>query len=175
MCKIELGRLPHNYVSQLSKGQELRQRTELPDTRPPSRQASGLTVQPPRPPTPEEGEIIDTPPPQQVIHHTAGLVGDGDVRSRTVIKTQPISSDSKSGRTMLSNVGDACGANIRGSAPKRKRNPSCGDLSNLSAVCSVDVKEKSSSERAERKKRKREHANKDGLTSRSSSSQVSSY
>lgn len=169
MCKIDLNKLPHNCVSQLSRGQELRQRTELPDTRPSSRQASNLTTQP-RPPTPEEGEIVDTSPSQQVVHHTDGLLGDADVRTRTVITTELMSSDSKSGGAMLGGAGGASGASIGGNALKRKHSPSCGSMASLSTVC-LDTKAKSSSER-DRKRRKREHPEKDGLPSRSSSSQV---
>ncbi|XP_014487530.1 PREDICTED: AF4/FMR2 family member 4-like isoform X2 [Dinoponera quadriceps] len=178
ICKIDLNKLPHNCVSQLSRGQELRQRTELPDTRPSSRQASNLAAQA-RPPTPEEGEIVDASPSQQVIHHTDGLLGDGDVRTRTVITAELMSSDSKSGGSAMlggaagggAAVGGsgASGASIGGNALKRKHSPSCGSMASLSTVC-LDAKAKGSVER-DRKRRKREHPEKDGLPSRSSSSQ----
>lgn len=176
VCKIDLARIS-SQILQLSRGQELRQRTELPDTRPSSRQrpSSSLAIsQPPRPSTPEEGEIIDTPPPQQQvvsdrarIHRSDGLLGEGDGRnSRCVIKGQPISSDSKSG-TILGGAGSASGTGALGSAPKRKRNPSCSSVSSLSPVqCSVDAKAKSSSEHKDRsRKRQRRHVTNDGLMS----------
>lgn len=167
MCKIDLNKLPNSYVSQLSKGQELRQRTELSDTRPSSRQASSLTAQAPRPSTPEEGEIVDTPPPQQVSHHT-----DGDVRNRTVIKNDAISSDSKNGGAVIGGAGAANSASVGGSGHKRKRSPNGNSISNLSAVNSVDAKTKTSSERSDRKKRKREHVEKESPVSKASSNQV---
>nr|XP_012217983.1 PREDICTED: AF4/FMR2 family member 4 isoform X2 [Linepithema humile] len=182
MCKIDLSRISAHTL-QLCRGQEFRQRTELPDTRPSSRQrpsSSLATSQPPRPSTPEEGEIIDTPPPQQVasdrarIHRADGLLGDGDSArsSRSVIKAQ---SDSKSGSAILGNGGASGtgGAVGGGSAPKRKRNPSCSSVSSLSPVqCSVDAKAKSSSEHKERsRKKQRAHAASDGMTSRPLSSQ----
>jgi len=173
MCKIDLSRIS-SQILQLSRGQELRQRTELPDTRPSSRQrpSSSLAIsQPPRPSTPEEGEIIDTPPPQQQIvldrtriHRSDGLLGESDGRiSRSVIKGQPISTDSKSGNTILGG-GSASSAGALGGVPKRKRNPSCSSVSSLSPVqCSVDAKIKSTSEHKDRsRKRQRRH---DGLMS----------
>ncbi|XP_018397864.1 PREDICTED: AF4/FMR2 family member 4 isoform X2 [Cyphomyrmex costatus] len=176
MCKIEVSRISSQIFSNLSRGQELRQRTELPDTRPSSRQrpSSSLAIlQPPRSITPEEGEIIDTPPPQQQvvsdrarIHRSDGLLSESDGKiSRSVIKA-PISSDSKSGGTVLGGAGSANSAGTLGSAPKRKRNPSCSSVSSLSPVqCSVDAKTKSTSEHKDRsRKRQRRHAN-DGLMS----------
>ncbi|KAK0167508.1 hypothetical protein PV327_004898 [Microctonus hyperodae] len=59
ICRIELGKIQD--IPQLSRGQELRQRTELPDTRPASRQ-SATKIKVERPSTPEDGEIIDQPP-----------------------------------------------------------------------------------------------------------------
>lgn len=181
MCRIDLSRLPH--ISQLSRGQELRQRTELPDTRPSSRQASSLAAQPPRPLTPEEGEIVDTPPPQQLatdtrIHGDAMLV-DGDLKNRAVIKGEPIS-DTKNncGIGLGAGVvgggasGGGSGASGAGSAPKRKRNQSCSSVSSVSAVCSAETKTKGSGEHKERKKRKRKHEDVEAVTSRPSSSQV---
>ncbi|KAL0111583.1 hypothetical protein PUN28_013046 [Cardiocondyla obscurior] len=177
LCKIDLSRISPQTL-QLSRGQELRQRTELPNTRPSSRQrpsSSLATSQPPRPSTPEEGEIIETPPPQQQIvsdrariHRSDGLLGDGDGRSsRSVIKGQPISSDSKSSSTILGGAGSASGAGSLGSVPKRKRNPSCSSVSSLSPVpCSLDAKSKSTSEHKDRsRKRQRRHATNDGLMS----------
>ncbi|XP_011630139.1 AF4/FMR2 family member 4 isoform X2 [Pogonomyrmex barbatus] len=182
LCKIDLGRIS-SQILQLSRGQELRQRTELPDTRPSSRQrpsSSLATSQPARLSTPEEGEIVDTPPSQQIVSDRArihprgsdGLLGDGDVgrSSRSVIKGQPISSDSKSGGTALGGAGSASGTGAigSGSAPKRKRNPSCSSVSSLSPVqCSVDAKTKSSSEHKDRSQRKRQrrHGANDGLMS----------
>ncbi|XP_011068797.1 PREDICTED: serine/arginine repetitive matrix protein 1-like [Acromyrmex echinatior] len=158
MCKIDLSRISLQIFSNLSRGQELRQRTELPDTRPSSRQrpsSSLATLQPPRSSTPEEGEIIDTPPPQQQvvsdrtrIHRSDGLLGESDGKiSRSVIKAQPISSDSKSGGTVLGGAGSANSVGTLGSAPKRKRNPSCSSVSSLSPIqCSVDAKTKNISE-----------------------------
>ncbi|KAG5319880.1 AFF4 protein, partial [Acromyrmex heyeri] len=175
MCKIDLSRISLQIFSNLSRGQELRQRTELPDTRPSSRQrpsSSLATLQPPRSSTPEEGEIIDTPPPQQQvvsdrarIHRSDGLLGESDGKiSRSVIKAQPISSDSKSGGTVLGGAGSANSVGTLGSAPKRKRNPSCSSVSSLSPVqCSIDAKTKNISEHKDRK-RQRRHAN-DGLMS----------
>ncbi|XP_012138398.1 AF4/FMR2 family member lilliputian isoform X2 [Megachile rotundata] len=181
-CKIELSRLPH--LSQLSRGQELRQRTELPDTRPSSRQASALTAQSARPSTPEEGEIIDTPPPQQLptdprIHGDALLV-DGELKNRAVIKGEPIP-DSKSncGIGLGAGIvgggasGSGSGASGAGSAPKRKRNPSCSSVSSFSTVCSIETKGKGSGEHKERKRRKRKHADIEAVASRSSSNQQS--
>lgn len=177
MCKIDLSRLPH--ISQLSRGQEFRERTELPDTRPSSKQPSAMAAQPPRPPTPEEGEIVDTPPPQQLpsearIH--GDMIADGDHKNRAVIKGEPIS-DSKSGIGGVA-VGagasaSGSGASGAGSAPRRKRNPSCSSVSSLSTVCSVESKAKVSAEHKEKKKRKRKHADIEAVASRPSSSQVS--
>ncbi|XP_036147484.1 AF4/FMR2 family member lilli isoform X2 [Monomorium pharaonis] len=186
MCKIDLSRIS-SQILQLMRGQELRQRTELPDTRPSSRQrpsSSLATSQPPRPSTPEEGEIIDTPPPQQQImsdrgsriHRSDGLLGEGDGRSsRSVIKSQPIS-DSKSSGTILGGAGSANGAAALGGVPKRKRNPSCSSISSLSPVqCLVDAKTKSSSEHKERnRKRQRRHGN-DGLMSSQSDIQPTNH
>ncbi|KAG6803374.1 AF4/FMR2 family member 4 isoform X7 [Apis mellifera caucasica] len=177
-CRIELSKLQH--VSQLSRGQELRQRTELPNTRPSSRQASTLVHQPPRPPTPEEGEIVDTPPPQQDprIHGDALLV-DGDVKNRAVIKGEPIS-DTKgncgiglAAGVVGAGASGASGASSTGNAPKRKRNPSCSSVSSLSTVCSIDTKTKGSGEHKDRKKKKRKHGDVESVTvsSRPSSSQ----
>ncbi|XP_011879984.1 PREDICTED: AF4/FMR2 family member 4 isoform X2 [Vollenhovia emeryi] len=176
VCKIDLARIS-SQILQLSRGQELRQRTELPDTRPSSRQrpsSSLATLQPPRPSTPEEGEIIDMPPSQQQvvsdrtrIHRSDRLLGEGDGRSsRSVIKGQPIS-DSKSGGTILGGAGSASVTGALVNAPKRKRNPSCSSVSSLSPVqCSVDAKTKSSSEHKDRsRKRQRRHAANDGLLS----------
>ncbi|XP_043253602.1 AF4/FMR2 family member lilli isoform X2 [Colletes gigas] len=176
-CRIDLSRLPH--ISQLSRGQELRQRTELPDTRPSSRQASALAAQAPRPPTPEEGEIVDTPPPQQLTtdtrsHHGDGLLGDGDHKNRAVIKGEPIldSKNSCGGVVGGGASGGGSGASGTGSAPKRKRNPSCSSVSSLSIVCSVESKGKGTGEHKEKKKRKRKHADVEAVLSRPSSSQV---
>jgi len=175
LCKVDLSKLPH--MSQLSRGQELRQRTELPDTRPSSKQrpSSRLAVQAPRPPTPEEGEIIDTPPSQQVASdqlkiHRDGLLAGGHTNrsSRSVMKTESIASDSKSSSSMLSDSGT-----IR-RAPKRKRNASGSSVSSLSPVqCLVDAKAKSSSDHKDKNnKRQRRHATNDDPSSRSMSSQV---
>ncbi|XP_011345805.1 AF4/FMR2 family member 4 isoform X3 [Ooceraea biroi] len=176
LCKVDLSKLPH--ISQLSRGQELRQRTELPDTRPSSRQrpSSRLAAQPPRPPTPEEGEIVDTPPSQQVSSdhlriHRDGLLTASDAgrSSRSVVKTESIASDSKSGAVL----GGASGAGAigRGSGSKRKRNPSGSSISSMSPVqCSVDAKTKSSSDHKDRK-RQRRHATNDDPSSRTVSSQ----
>ncbi|XP_018367072.1 PREDICTED: AF4/FMR2 family member 4 isoform X2 [Trachymyrmex cornetzi] len=187
MCKIDLSRISSQIFSNLSRGQELRQRTELPDTRPSSRQrpsSSLATLQPPRSSTPEEGEIIDTPPPQQQIvsdrariHRSDGLLSENDGKiSRSVIKAQPISSDSKSGGTVLGGAGSANSAGTLGSAPKRKRNPSCSSVSSLSPVqCSVDAKTKNTSEHKDRsRKRQRRHAN-DGLMSSQSDIQPTNH
>lgn len=176
VCKVDLNRLS-SQILLLARGQELRRRTELPDTRPSSRQrpSSSLAIsQPPRPPTPEEGEIVDTPPPQQIpsdrarIHRTdIGLLGNnGDRNSRSVIKAQ-----SKNGGSMLESgtggVNSGAGAIGGGNAPKRKRNPSCSSVSSLSPVqCSLDAKTKSSSEHKDRsRKRQRRHGANDGLMS----------
>lgn len=179
LCKVDLGKLPH--ISQLSRGQELRQRTELPDTRPSARQrpSSRLAAQPPRPPTPEEGEIIDTPPAQQSVPsdhlriHRDGALATGDAgrSSRSAMKTEPIASDSKSG-AMLGGASGTGALGGRASVPKRKRNPSGSSVSSLSPVqCSVDAKVKSSSDHKDRK-RQRRHAASDDPSSRSVSSQV---
>ncbi|XP_072756554.1 uncharacterized protein Lilli isoform X2 [Anoplolepis gracilipes] len=189
MCKIDLNRISSQLLL-LVRGQELRRRTELPDTRPSSRQrpSSSLAIsQPPRPPTPEEGEIVDTPPPQQVpsdrarIHRTdIGLLGNnGDRNSRSVLKTPSMSSSSpKNGASMLE--GGTGGANSDtggGSAPKRKRNPSCCSVSSLSPVrCSLDAKTKSLSEHKDRnRKRQRRHATNDGLMSSQSDIQPTNH
>ncbi|XP_029674647.1 AF4/FMR2 family member 4 isoform X1 [Formica exsecta] len=191
MCKIDLNRISSQLLL-LARGQELRRRTELPDTRPSSRQrpSSSLAIlQPPRPPTPEEGEIVDTPPPQQVpsdrarIHRTdIGLLGNNsDRNSHSVIKAQSMSSGPKNGGSMLE--GDAGGASSGagaiggGSAPKRKRNPSCSSVSSLSPVqCSLHAKTKSSSEHKDRnRKRQRRHATDDGLMSSQSDIQPTNH
>lgn len=194
MCRLDLNRLPH--LSQLSRGQELRQRTELPDTRPSSRQASNLHVQVPRPPTPEEGEIIDTSPVQQRssdgrIHGDGSGTGhliDGDTKNRSIhVKNEALSSDSKNcvglgsgpGSALHSaasgigggSAGAAPGSASAGNAPKRKRNPSCSSVSSLSTVCSADLKSKGCAEHKEKKKRKRKHAQSEMTASRPSSSQ----
>lgn len=179
MCKVDLNRIS-SQILLLARGQELRRRTELPDTRPSSRQrpSSSLAIsQPPRPPTPEEGEIVDAPPPQQIpsdrarIHRTdIGLLGNNVDRNllRSVIKAQ---SGLKNGGPLLeSGTGGAnSGASAigGGNAPKRKRNPSCSSVSSLSPVqCSLDAKTKSSSEHKDRsRKRQRRHATNDGLSS----------
>ncbi|XP_076676576.1 AF4/FMR2 family member lilliputian isoform X3 [Andrena cerasifolii] len=187
-CRIDLNRLPH-IAQQLSRGQEVRQRTELPDTRPSSRQSSSLAAQAPRPPTPEEGEIVDTPPPQQLPSetrvHGEGLLVDGDHKNRAVIKGEPIS-DSKNSCAGTGLSGGAVGgggasgggsggsgASGAGSAPKRKRNPSCSSVSSLSTVCSVESKAKGPGEHKEKKKRKRKHTDAESVASRPSSSQQS--
>ena len=177
-CRIDLNKLPH--ISQLSRGQELRQRTELPNTRPSSRQTS--SHQPPRPPTPEEGEIVDTPPPQQLASdariHGDGLLVDGDLKNRAVIKGELIS-DTKNncgighgaGIVGAGASGGSSGANATGSAPKRKRNPSCSSVSSLSTVCSLESK--SNAEHKDSKKRKVNDIDADAIASGPSSSQVS--
>ncbi|XP_015432516.1 PREDICTED: AF4/FMR2 family member 4 isoform X2 [Dufourea novaeangliae] len=175
-CRIDLSRISH--ISQLSRGQEFRERTELPDTRPSTKQAASLAAQPPRPPTPEEGEIVDTPPPQQLSTDTrihGDVIVDGDHKNRAVIKCEPIS-DSKSGILGVVGAGASAsgsGASGAGSAPKRKRNPSCSSVSSLSTVCATESKAKGSSEHKEKKKKKRKHADVEALVSRPSSSQQS--
>ncbi|XP_050581990.1 AF4/FMR2 family member lilli isoform X6 [Bombus affinis] len=179
LCRIDLSKLPH--VSQLSRGQELRQRTELPDTRPSSRQASTLTLQPPRAPTPEEGEIVDTPPPQQLASdtriHGDSLLVDGDLKNRAVIKGELIS-DTKSncgiglGAGVVCAGASGCGSGA-GSLSKRKRSPSCSSVSSFGTVCSTETKTKESGEHKERKKRKRKHSDAGAVTPRPSSSQQS--
>ncbi|XP_053973818.1 AF4/FMR2 family member lilli isoform X1 [Hylaeus volcanicus] len=177
LCRIDLNKLPH--ISQLSRGQELRQRTELPDTRPSSRQATALPAQPPRPSTPEEGEIVDTPPPQQLPletrSHGDALLGDGDHKNRAVIKGEPISDSKNSCAGIVGGgaSGGGNGANGAVSAPKRKRNPSCSSVSSLSTVCSVEAKAKGPGEHKEKKKRKRKHVDVEAVLSRPSSSQQS--
>ncbi|XP_033334216.2 AF4/FMR2 family member lilliputian isoform X2 [Megalopta genalis] len=173
-CRIDLSRLPH--ISQLSRGQEFRERTELPDTRPSSKQAVTLTAQPPRPPTPEEGEIVDTPPPPQQlppdtrIH--ADVIVENDHKNRAVIKGEPIS-DSKTGISGVVGASgasaSASGASGAGSAPKRKRNPSDSSVTNLSTLCSLETKAKGSAEHKEKKKRKRKHADVEVVATRPSS------
>ncbi|XP_020294530.1 serine/arginine repetitive matrix protein 2 isoform X2 [Pseudomyrmex gracilis] len=163
MCKIELSRISPQIL-QLCRGQELRQRTELSDTRPSSRQRSSSSLaisQPPRSSTPEEGEIIDTPPPQQIatsdrtrIHRADGLLDDRN--SRSVIKAQSIPSDSKSSG-IIGNAGSTSNTGIN--APKRKRNPSCSSISSSSpAQCLADTKTKSSSEHKDRSRKKQRRA-----------------
>ncbi|KOX70906.1 AF4/FMR2 family member 4 [Melipona quadrifasciata] len=171
-CRIDLNKLPH--ISQLSRGQELRQRTELPDTRPSSRQASSRQL--PRPPTPEEGEIVDTPPPQQLATdariHGDGLLVDGDLKNRAVIKGELIS-DTKSncgiGAGIVGAGASGSGANATGSALKRKRNPSCSSVSSLSTVCSLESK--SNAEHKDSKKRKTNDIDADAIASGPSCSQ----
>lgn len=187
LCRIDLSRLPQ-LTQQLPKGKGVRQRTELPDTRPSSRQSTSSAAQPPRPPTPEEGEIVDTPPPQQVPSdtrvHGEGLLSDGDLKNSAVIKCEPIS-DSKNSLAGIGPSGTVVGggasgsgsggsgASGAGSAPKRKRNPSCSSVSSLSTVCSVETKAKASGEHKEKKKRKRrKHADTESVASRPASSQV---
>ncbi|KAK1131109.1 hypothetical protein K0M31_017405 [Melipona bicolor] len=178
-CRIDLNKLPH--ISQLSRGQELRQRTELPDTRPSSRQASSRQL--PRPSTPEEGEIVDTPPPQQHATdariHGDGLLIDGDLKNRAVIKGELIS-DTKSNCGIVGHgagivgagaSGGGSGANATGSAIKRKRNPSCSSVSSLSTVCSLESK--STAEHKDSKKRKTNDIDPDAIASGPSCSQVS--
>ncbi|XP_034952390.1 AF4/FMR2 family member lilli isoform X2 [Chelonus insularis] len=182
LCKLDLNRIPH--IPQASRGQELRQRTELPDTRPASRQS---VVKAQRPPTPEEGEIVDTPTtPPSIEYRTHGdshrvidpaitlkskrsevknEFTNGDVKNRAI----PSGSGITSGSTN-SSVGASVNiiATTGDHAPKRKRNPSCSSVSSL-GVCSIDSKVKS--EHKEKKKRKRNHADKESNSSRSSSHQ----
>ncbi|XP_074110538.1 AF4/FMR2 family member lilliputian isoform X3 [Cotesia typhae] len=192
-CKVDLSRLSH--VPRPSRGQELRQRTELPDTRPASRQS----VKSERPPTPEEGEIIDTPTPPPSIdfrthdnhHHVTTDQTPGLSKSkRTESKSELVSltgADSKSNRAIPSGSGvnsgptnSSTGAsanvidnNTGDRVPKRKRNASCSSVSSLN-MCSMDSNSKvksSTSEHKEKKKRKRHHADKESNSSRSSSRQ----
>ncbi|XP_066592489.1 AF4/FMR2 family member 4-like isoform X2 [Prorops nasuta] len=145
LCRLDLNRLPH--ISQLSRGQELRQRTELPNTRPSSRQSSNLQVL--RPPTPEDGEIVDTSPPQQC--DTLSI--EDLTKTRSMVKTE-LTADLKDSSANTS---------------KRKRNPSCSSVSSVTTICSADSKVKS--EHKEKKKKKRKHAETDDSTPRPSSSQ----
>ncbi|XP_012273685.2 serine/arginine repetitive matrix protein 2 [Orussus abietinus] len=197
LCRLDLNRLPH--IPQASRGQELRQRTELPDTRPDARPASGQAaplgaLAPPRPPTPEEGEIVDTPPPEARTHGADPLDKAALRAAKARAKTEALSSDSKgcstpvpgtatvsgaggSGNPSSSSTGvpnaSASASGSSGNAPKRKRNPSCSSVSSLSTVCSVDSKAKGCSEHKEKKKRKRKHAETESVTPRPSSSQQS--
>ncbi|XP_057318917.1 AF4/FMR2 family member lilli isoform X1 [Microplitis mediator] len=189
VCKVDLSRLSH--VPRPSRGQELRQRTELPDTRPASRQS----VKSERPPTPEEGEIIDTPTPPPSIdfrthvdnHHVttdqAVLSKSKRTESKSELVVTLAGADSKNraipGGSGLSSgpTNSSAGAsanvitdNTGDRVPKRKRNTSCSSVSSLN-MCSMDSKVKSTSEHKEKKKRKRHHTDKDSNSSRSSSRQ----
>ena len=110
LCRLDLSKIPH--VPQPSRGQELRQRTELPDTRPASRPSSRTSSRPssrtsrptsggpstaPRPSTPEEGEIIEPPRP----HSSAESRTHGEtlkVKPETDEKSGKIKRQSKSER-----------------------------------------------------------------------------
>ena len=170
LCRLDLSRISH--IPQPSRGQELRQRTELPDTRPSSRQNSSVS-QLQRPATPEEGEIVDTPPDVRT-HRDGLLVTDADLKNRIVIKSEvDVKPCSVNIINMCKSEGDSAGASssaFSGNAPKRKRNPSCSSVSSLSTVCSIDVKVKL--EPKEKKKRKRKHLETELIASRPGSSQV---
>ncbi|XP_048511341.1 AF4/FMR2 family member lilli isoform X2 [Athalia rosae] len=169
MCRIALTRLSH--VPQPSRGQEVRQRTELPDTRPVSRLTNCLP--PPRPPTPEEGEIVDTPPADTRTCSDAPVKSESGAKQTRVKVESVLESKSNSAPPNTSNSGCANNSSASGSggsAPKRKRNTSCSSVSSLSTVCSVDSKAKSS-EHKEKKKRKRKHTENQCATPRPSSSQ----
>ncbi|XP_063987696.1 AF4/FMR2 family member lilli isoform X10 [Diachasmimorpha longicaudata] len=157
ICKIDLNRIPH--IPQSSRGQELRERTELPDTRPASRQSNVKTE---RPPTPEEGEIIDTVSPTDYRTH-----GDNNEIDDKVKRTIKSDNDSKN-RAGPSGSGTSGASGLNGNAPKRKRNPSCTSVSSVS-VCSVESKVKS--EHKEKKKRKRKHGDKEAGIGRPASRQ----
>lgn len=159
ICKIDLSRIPH--IPQSSRGQELRQRTELPDTRPPSRQSIPKTE---RPATPEEGEIVDRPVSSPNDYRTRGDNPDNDGKAKRTIK-----SDNDKNRAGPSGSGTSGASGLNGNAPKRKRNPSCSSVSSVS-VCSVESKVKS--EHKEKKKRKRKHADKEAATTKPASQKV---
>ncbi|XP_047351283.1 AF4/FMR2 family member 4 isoform X4 [Vespa velutina] len=181
MCKIDLSRIAH--LSQMSRGQELRQRTELPDTRPSSRQSSSIHAQVPRPPTPEEGEIIDASPVQQRSSDVRRTHGDNNTldqsekKSRSnLVKNDTRSSDSKNCTgSGIHSAGGSAGAGsssaTSSNVTKRKRNTSCSSVSSLSTVCSTDLKSKGSSTEHKEKRRKRKHAESETTTPRPSSAQ----
>lgn len=176
MCKIDLSRIAH--LSQMSRGQELRQRTELPDTRPSSRQSSSIHAQVPRPPTPEEGEIIDALPVQQRSSSDGRTHGDNNTldqsekKSRSnLVKNDARSSDSKNCTPSgIHSAGGGGSAGAGGSSAtssnvtKRKRNTSCSSVSSLSTVCSTDLKSKGGSAEHKEKRRKRKHAESETTT-----------
>lgn len=175
MCRVALTRLSH--IPPNNRGQLFRERTELPDTRPSSRLAC---LPPPRPPTPEDGEILDTPPADI---RTRNVIGEGQVKSMDSVAKQNcvkveqvLDVKSNSAASHASHSGSSCGVNgcgasgSGGSVTKRKRNTSCSSVSSLSTVCSVESKAKNSSEH--KKKRKRKHAESQCATPRPSSSQV---
>ncbi|XP_033223420.1 AF4/FMR2 family member 4-like isoform X6 [Belonocnema kinseyi] len=180
LCRLDLSRISH--IPQPSRGKELRQRTELPDTRPSSRQNSSVP-QSQRPSTPEEGEIVETPSLDVRTQRDGLSVMDTDSKTRISIKSEvdmkPCSvniinmckgeGDSAGMLSAASCAGTSVSGAFSGNAPKRKRNPSCSSVSSLSTVCSVDVKVKI--ETKEKKKRKRKHMETDTVTSRPSSSQ----
>nr|XP_050849625.1 AF4/FMR2 family member 4 isoform X3 [Vespula vulgaris] len=177
MCKIDLSRIPH--LSQMSRGQELRQRTELPDTRPSSRQSSSIHAQVPRPPTPEEGEIIEASPVQQRSSN-GRTHGDNNVTDQSEKKGRSNHSKNNARSSELKNctasgihsAGGSAGAGSSSSATtnvsKRKRNTSCSSISSLSTVCSTDLKSKGGSAEHKEKRRKRKHAKSETTTSRPS-------
>lgn len=166
ICKIDLNKLPH--ISQLSRGQELRQRSELSNTRPSSRQTSSLAAQPPRPPTPEEGEIIDTPTTQlsrlmsDTRIHVNMLLDNGDVRNRS--KTEELNSKDT---IMIDSNTTLDGAAVNNMAFKRRRTPNCNSASSTIYSNVSKVKDLEDSQ-----KRKRKYMENDNLMSRPSSSQV---
>ena len=181
LCRLDLSRISH--IPQPSRGKELRQRTELSDTRPSSRQNSSV-LQSQRPSTPEDGEIVETPTRDVRTPRDGLSLMDTDSKNRTLNKTD---ADMKPCSVNISNMckgeGDSVGllstascagtsvsGTFSGNAPKRKRDPSCSSVSSLSTVCSVDGKVKVESK--EKKKRKRKYMEIDAVASRPSSSQV---
>lgn len=145
LCRLDLNKIPH--IPQPSRGQELRQRTELPDTRPPSRPSSRTSSRPssrqassrpssrqaasnaasatvPRPSTPEEGEIVETPRPpssaESRIHGESSAVKvepeEASAKSkRSVVKNEIVETDSKN-HPVASGSGSNNGSNGSGSA-----------------------------------------------------------
>lgn len=185
LCRLDLSRISH--IPQPSRGKELRQRTELPDTRPSSRQnSSSIHQSSQRSSTniPEDGEIVDTPPQDVKPRRDAISVMNTDTKNiviKTELEMKPCSvniinlrkgdGDSAVLMNTSSSSGSGLSGAFSGNAPKRKRNLSCSSISSLSTVCSVDVKVKDEA-KEKKKKRKRKHLESDIVASRPSTNQV---
>ncbi|XP_051162031.1 AF4/FMR2 family member 4-like isoform X3 [Leptopilina boulardi] len=179
LCRLDLSRISH--IPQISRGKELRQRTELPDTRPSSRQnsssihnhnhqrSSSNNRQ-------EEGEIVEMSTSQQ----RRGDVDTKNIVIKTELEMKPCSvniinmckgdGDSAGIMNTSGSSGSGLSGAFSGNAPKRKRNLSCSSVSSLSTVCSVDVKVKDEA-KEKKKKRKRKHLESDIVASRPSANQ----
>lgn len=193
LCRLDLSRISH--IPQISRGKELRQRTELPDTRPSSRQqqqqqqnsssaqrtsTSTTTTTTTSMTIPEEGEIVENPTTQDVNSRSRSM-DTKNIVIKTELEMKPCSvniinmckgdGDSAGLMNTSSSSGSGLSGAFNGNAPKRKRNLSCSSVSSLSTVCSVDVKVKDEA-KEKKKKRKRKHLESDVVASRPSANQV---